>query len=245
MGPLIANHPAGKWLHTPTSLCRARRGTWFSSEDALSHGEAAHPLDSTACILLLSFTVTSALGKVPSRCWDATCQLPACAFPVLPLLSLPLSPFTGSATQQPGPTPGTASPVDPFLAKERAHACHLFLGPQSLRQGGGSSGRLGGGSHRRGALRAPEVATVEMMQCRAMHSPHYQQMKGETLANIIFTGFTHCREAITHASIISFTLFFAGDEANLHRQPPLPFLKVAVTNHPWVCLHSLARCMAT
>lgn len=63
-------------------------------------GKAAQPQDDTAaCMFLLSFVVTWALEKVPSHSWDATCQLAACAFPALPLLSLPLSPFVGSATQ--------------------------------------------------------------------------------------------------------------------------------------------------
>lgn len=111
------------------------------------------------------------------------------------------------------------------------------------RVGGAQGGWVG--QSQCGALRAPEVASVEMMECRAMHSSHYQHMKGENVVNTTSTGFTHCMKAITHGLIISFTLFFGDDEANIYRPPPLPFLKVAVANHLWVCLHNLTRRLAT
>lgn len=44
--------------------------------------------------------------------------------------------------------------------------------------------------------------------------------------------------------MIIFTLFFAGDEADLQGKPPLPFLKLAAVKHPWGSLDGLARCMA-
>lgn len=64
-------------------------------------------------------------------------------------------------------------------------------------------------------LRTLRIATIEMMQYRAMLSPCYLQMKDEAVVNITSMGFTHCMKAITCAPMISFTLFFAGDEAHI------------------------------
>lgn len=200
-------------------------------------GSCTPPDSAAACILLLSFTVTSALGKVPSHCWDATCQLPACAFPVLPS-----SPFPSHHLQWHNsldPPQAQHFQLTPSWPKNN-------LVPVTSSWDYSHCSRVGrawagwAGAVTCGALRAPEVATTEMMQCRAMHSPHYQQMKGETVVNITFAGFTHCMKAITHAPIISFTLFFAGDENKSLQTASITLLKGSIDKPPMSEFESLS-----
>lgn len=50
VGPLIANHLAGREPHATASLCRASQGARFGSEDASSRGEAAHRPGQHCCL---------------------------------------------------------------------------------------------------------------------------------------------------------------------------------------------------
>jgi len=62
-----------------------------------------------------------------------------------------------------------------------------------------------------------------------MLSPCYVQMKDEEVVNITFTD---CMKAIIRVLTISFTLFFAGDEAHLQGQPLLHLLKASSGETP-------------
>lgn len=187
VGPLIANHPAGRQLHATASLCRASQGARIGSKGALSHGVAEHhPRCTATCMLLLSSAVCPSSRKSPqpllgchlpaiSTCFHSVaCHLPspsiicrechtiAWTHPRHRVSSWPLLGWSMCLCLTP-------------LSEATATAAEWERTP-------GWAGAYGG------ALKSLKIATIEMMQCRAMLSPYYLLVKDEAVVNITFMG---------------------------------------------------------